>query len=131
VNAFAFSDFTDFASNFSVGGNTEFSNGQMGVVVSTSAGSKKGLAWYTDRLQARGVQVNFTVTLTSVDANDRPQGLVFVIQNDDLSAEGQSGDSLGYADVSPGTGGILDSFALELDCILNNPGPGNTLLFLP
>jgi Bacterial lectin len=125
-----FSDFTSNA-NLSLNGNAAapVNNGTTNVLRLTPAlVGQRGSAWFNIQQPVAGgftTTFQFQLTQGSVPPAD---GIAFVIQNSSLSALGQGGGSIGYADggsacgdISPPCGGIPNSLAVEFDTF-NNAG---------
>jgi hypothetical protein len=124
--------FTDFSSttNLTRNGNAApANNGTANVLrLTPAAESQAGSAWFNIQQPVSGgfttvFKFQFTRPLGTIPAD----GIAFVIQNSSLSALGQDGGSIGYADgglpcgdFSPPCGGIPDSLAVEFDTFDND-----------
>jgi hypothetical protein len=130
----SFSDFSSTA-NLTLNGNAAapVNNGTANVLRLTPATtSQAGSAWFNiQQPVAGGFTTVFQFQFTG--ASDPPaDGIAFVIQNSSLSALGQGGGSIGYADgglpcgeTPPPCGGIPNSLAVEFDTFNNTTATGD------
>jgi Bacterial lectin len=129
--------FSDFSSttNLTLNGNAAapVNNGTANVLRLTPATmSQAGSAWFNiQQPVSGGFTTKFQFQFTG--ASDPPaDGIAFVIQNSSLSALGQAGGSIGYADGGlpcgenpPPCGGIPNSLAVEFDTFNNTTATGD------
>jgi len=125
----SYSDFSSASpANLTLNGNAAAPVGSANVLRLTSAGpSQAGSAWFNIQQPVAGgftTVFKFQFTAGSVPPAD---GIAFVVQNSSLSALGQDGGSIGYADgglpcgdTAPPCGGIPDSVAVEFDTFDNS-----------
>jgi hypothetical protein len=122
-----FSDFSSTA-NLTLNGNAApANNGTANVLRLTAATSQVGSAWFNiQQPVAGGFTTVFKFQFTRPPETTPADGIAFVIQNSSLSALGQGGGSIGYADggspcgdTPPPCGGIPDSLAVEFDTYNN------------
>ncbi len=131
----SFSDFSS-AANLALNGNAALppGNGTANALRLTPAfPSQAGSAWFNiQQPVAGGFTTKFQFQFTGA-SNPPADGIAFVIQNSSLSALGQGGGSIGYADGGgdcDGTpcdtgGGIPNSLAVEFDTFDNTTATGD------
>jgi hypothetical protein len=125
----SFSDFSS-AANLALNGSAQapFNNGTANVLRLTPATTgQAGSAWFNiQQPVSGGFTTKFQFQFTGA-SNPPADGIAFVIQNSSVTALGQDGGSIGYADggspcgdTSPPCGGIPDSVAVEFDTFDND-----------
>jgi hypothetical protein len=131
----SFSDFSSTA-NLTLNGNAAapVNNGTANVLrITPAASSQAGSAWFNiQQPVSGGFTTKFQFQFTGA-SNPPADGIAFVIQNSSLSALGQGGGSIGYADGGgdcDGTpcdigGGIPNSLAVEFDTYDNMTATGD------